>query len=225
MTASRFEQDGFAIVDGVLSEQECRETAARLALEDGRGGSRSLLDQAWCRELGRKLRSHPALSAIVPPDHVAVQCTFFEKSARRNWLVPIHQDLSIPVADRVDDPALRGWSTKEGKLFVQAPVDVLERMIALRLHLDPCGAADGPLRVVPGSHVHGLLDPEEANALRDHAGEAGCVAPAGAVLALRPLLLHASSKAAGSGTRRILHFVFGPPGLPSGLAWAKKARD
>jgi hypothetical protein len=33
------------------------------------------------------------------------------------------------------------------------------------------------------------------------------------------LLLHASSKVAGNGTRRILHFLFGPLVLPEGLAW------
>jgi hypothetical protein len=38
---------------------------------------------------------------------------------------------------------------------------------------------------------------------------------------MRPLLLHASSKATGTSRRRVLHFVFGPPDLPLGLAWAR----
>jgi hypothetical protein len=37
---------------------------------------------------------------------------------------------------------------------------------------------------------------------------------------MRPLALHASSKANGASRRRVLHFVFGPPTLPFGLAWA-----
>ena len=37
---------------------------------------------------------------------------------------------------------------------------------------------------------------------------------------LRPLLLHASSKATGGSRRRVLHFLFGPRELPCGLAWA-----
>ena len=65
-------------------------------------------------------------------DAVAVQCTYFEKSADRNWLVPIHQDLAIPVARRVEHPALRGWSHKEGSLFVQPPADVLAQLVAVR---------------------------------------------------------------------------------------------
>jgi hypothetical protein len=47
-----------------------------------------------------------------------------------------------------------------------------------------------------------------------------CTARSGDVLALRPLLLHASSKGSGNGRRRVLHFVFGPRALPHGLAWA-----
>lgn len=39
-------------------------------------------------------------------------------------------------------------------------------------------------------------------------------------MAMRPLLLHASSKATGTSWRRVLHFVFGPAALPHGLAWA-----
>jgi hypothetical protein len=36
---------------------------------------------------------------------------------------------------------------------------------------------------------------------------------------MRPLLLHASSKASGSSLRRVLHFLFGPRDLPHGLRW------
>ena len=39
-------------------------------------------------------------------------------------------------------------------------------------------------------------------------------------MAMKPLLLHASSKAMGDGPRLVLHFVFGPPDLPEGLRWA-----
>ncbi len=39
-------------------------------------------------------------------------------------------------------------------------------------------------------------------------------------VAVIPQVLHASSKATGSGLRRVLHFVFGPASLPYGLQWA-----
>ena len=159
------------------------------------------------------------MSGVLQPDLVAVQCSCFEKSTSRNWLVPLHQDLSIPVAQRVAHPQLRGWSEKEGALYVQAPIELLQQLVALRLHVDDCGVDDGPLRVLPGSHRRGLIDDAAAVAARRNEAEVVCTAPRGSVLVMSPLLLHASSKGIGSSLRRVLHFVFGPPALPCGLRW------
>jgi hypothetical protein len=46
-----------------------------------------------------------------------------------------------------------------------------------------------------------------------------CTMERGDALVLRPLLLHSSSKAAGTSLRRVLHCLFGPPELPLGLRW------
>jgi len=181
-------------------------------------GSRRLLDEAWCAGLARKVMAHPDVLDALPTRARVVQCTFFEKSAARNWLVPIHQDLSIPVLARVDHPALSGWGEKEGALFVQAPDGLLQQMLAVRLHVDHCSAEDGPLRVVPGSHVRGRVGPAQA-ALAGRATAVSVTAKRGDALLMRPLVLHASSKSSGAGLRRVLHFVFGPEVLPYGLAW------
>jgi hypothetical protein len=37
-------------------------------------------------------------------------------------VVSLHQDLSIPVAERVDSPRYVGWSEKKGEVCVQPPV-------------------------------------------------------------------------------------------------------
>ena len=214
-----FGATGFALVPGILSAAECAAIATRIQPGAASAGTRCLLPLAWCAALARRLRQHPALSSLIPTGQVAVQCTYFEKSASRNWLVPIHQDLSIPVACRVDDSGLRGWSQKEGALFVQAPVELLAQLVAVRVHLDACGADDGPLRVLPGSHRLGLVAPEAAVLARNAAAEVTCEAAPCDALVMRPLLLHASSKASGQSRRRVLHFVFGPPLLTHGLAW------
>ena len=215
MNAHDFARDGFGICTNVLSADECADAARHLP--PGAAGTRCLLSQPWCAALARRLRAHPALA--VGAQMVAVQCTGFEKSAGRNWLVPIHQDLSIPVAARLDHPALSGWSVKEGVNFVRTTADLLATVVVVRVHLDPCRLDDGPLRVVPGSHLHGIVDQTQADALRAAAGETICVAPIGAALVMRPLLLHASSKGSGSSARRVLHFVFGPRRLAHGLDW------
>lgn len=220
MSATQLVSEGFTLVHGLLSEAECDDVSQALetVARDAGVGSRRLLGEAWCAVLARKVMAHPEVRKMLPANPRPIQCTFFEKSAARNWLVPIHQDLSIPVSSRVDHPALSGWSEKEGSVHVHAPDGVLEQMLAVRVHVDPCLLEDGPLRVVPGSHEAGRVDPHDAA----RAGRTAAVevpARRGDALLMRPLLLHASSKSSGASRRRVLHFVFGPEALPYGLAW------
>lgn len=193
----------------------CTDTALRAS----EPGSRNLLEHAWCAALvgpiRDRLRSHDLLSA----DAVAVQCTLFRKDGECNWKVPYHQDLSIPVDGRVEHPGLVGWSMKEDGHYVQPPVELLDRILAVRLHLDACGADEGALRVVPGSHRLGRLAPERIAEIDKRDEEIVCPADVGDLLLMRPLLLHASSKAARPNGRRVLHFLFAPPVPGHGLRW------
>jgi Phytanoyl-CoA dioxygenase (PhyH) len=221
MSLKQFVKNGFSLIPRLLTAAECDTAITRLSQSQSDAkGMRSLLSLPWCADLAAHIRQSPMLSALIPDDYVAVQCTYFEKSREHNWLVPIHQDLGIPVAQRVDSPALKGWSLKEDALYVQAPLNVLQQLVAVRVHLDDCSADDGPLRVVPGSHLCGVLAPQEAIALRDAGTEMACTMPRGGAVILRPLLLHASSKSAGSSKRRVLHYLFGPPILPLDLQWS-----
>ena len=218
--AADFAQRGFAVVPGVADAGQCAQYAAQISAQ-GTAGSRTLLSQAWCAELGEFLLKCPTLQPFLPVGHVAVQCTFFEKSGSVNWLVPVHQDLGIPVRERVEDAALRGWSRKEDGWYVQPPCGVMEQLVAVRLHLDPCCVEDGPVHVVAGSHLQGVISAQEAVAMRQY--EQACLAQVGDVLVKRPLILHRSSKATGASRRRVLHFLFGPVDLPHGLTWPKRA--
>jgi ectoine hydroxylase-related dioxygenase (phytanoyl-CoA dioxygenase family) len=178
-----------------------------------------LLDEAWCRHLAGALRGDARINSLLPRSALAVQCTLFDKSPTKNWLVALHQDLSIPVKARVDGPECSGWTEKEGQVYVQPPVSVLEQLVSVRVHIDDCAVESGALRVVPKSHVEGRLNKEQAEALRSRNGEIVVPVGCGGVLVIRPLLLHASSKATSHDPRRVLHFVFGPPKLPLGLEW------
>lgn len=220
MYVYQLDTDGFATIPQVLTQDECKRLLSLpFELDPASAGSRCLLQQPWCRDLVAQLRAHPQIAALLPEDAMAVQCTYFEKSLSRNWLVPIHQDLSIPVAARVEHPALRGWSEKEGSLYVQPPAELLEKLVAIRLHLDPCTEADGPLQFIAGSHTQGRIDAAEAAEWRRARPLVTCTANACDALAMRPLTLHTSSKASGSSLRRVLHFVFGQATLPYGLRW------
>ncbi len=211
---------GFLVLPGVLDEKAIRSVENGLSgLSMAGAGTRNLLARSWCQELSQRIATHPAIRLLLPSSPGAVQCTYFEKSQDQNWLVSLHQDLSIPVRERVDHPELRGWSLKEEQLFVQPPASLLEKLLAVRVHLDDCGADSGPLRVVRGSHRFGRVSEEQARALRDTNGETICEADAGSALVMRPLLLHASSKATAAHHRRVLHFLFGSDSPGYGLQW------
>lgn len=218
MMTTEFEQRGFTMLRQVLADDECQRFIKPLQ-QDALVGDRDMLHRHGLEALAMLLRERVFRRCGLPPTLVAVQCTLFEKSADRNWLVALHQDRSIPVAGNVDEASLSGWSLKDGVQFVHAPAQVLHELVAVRLHLDPCRAEDGPLNVVPGSHRHGVLSPADALALRETLGCEPCVANRGDVLVMRPALLHASSKSHGTSRRRVLHFLFGPATLPYGLQW------
>ena len=151
----------------------------------------------------------------------AVKALFFDKTEPANWPVPWHQDLTLAVDGPKDAPGWSAWTVKGGISHAQAPAPLLERMLTLRLHLDDCLADDGPLRVLEGTHLLGRLGRAEISDLSRKAGEKTCAVLRGDVLAIRPLILHASSPAKNPSHRRVLHMEFAPPGLlPEGFTWA-----
>jgi hypothetical protein len=209
------EEKGHALLPALLPLDLLDATAQSLDHWRGQAaGSRNLLAQPHCSEIAVQLKTRLVGMGLLDASSVAVQCTVFDKTADRNWLVALHQDISIPASGA-------GMSTvvKEGEPYVQPPVDVLRSLLAVRVHLDDCGVDAGPLRVVPCSHRVGRVDGDEAQALRAQHGETTCTAARGDALLMRPLLLHASSQARSPARRRVLHFLFGPARLPHGLVW------
>jgi ectoine hydroxylase-related dioxygenase (phytanoyl-CoA dioxygenase family) len=218
-TLITFESDGFAILSPFLSSAECDHLIASITAMPVRGpGSRNLLGIEAVLRAGLAIKQHPSIRAILNPNSQLVQCSLFAKEAATNWSVTPHQDLSIPVRERVDVPGWSGWSKKEGVWYVQPPESVLKQLAAVRLQLDDHALETGPLEVVPKTHALGRLSNTEIleNALR---GKRSCVVPRGGALVMRPLLIHSSGKSRSDQPRRVLHFLFGPS-LPSNIAWA-----
>src|SRR5437762_1208976 len=212
---SPFDENGYAIIDAVLDAEQCEAVANRVSAAGlGRAGSRNLLRDACCAELALCLKSFAEIAEHLPATAVAVQCTLFDKTPARNWLVALHQDLSIPVRERVPHPECTGWSEKEGVLYVQPPVAVLELLVAVRAHLDDCGSASGPLRVVPGSAAC-LRRPPGRCASRAATSSAS-LAGVTSYYCARSCFIHRPRLRA---PRRVLHFLFGPQELTCGLKW------
>jgi len=82
---------GFVEIGAVLTADQCADLAIAVDSANGdRAGSRNLLDLKACRELAVALKSLAGIGPLLPPSAVAVQCTLFDKSAERNWLVALH---------------------------------------------------------------------------------------------------------------------------------------
>ncbi len=64
------------------------------------------------------------------------------------------------------------------------------------------------LRVLPGTHTLGVLTDDQIHVLSTKVAEVECVVPRGGVLAMRPLIVHASSKSRTEEPRRILHIEY-----------------
>jgi Phytanoyl-CoA dioxygenase (PhyH) len=228
---SLLERDGYLLVPGVLGA--ARVSALLDALDrvsEGAGALRRAGSVYGLRNLlstlpeVRRLADSGELRAWVEPllgrEAFPVRGLLFDKPAHANWKVPWHQDLTIAVRERVDVPGFGAWSIKSGVAHVQPPVSVLERMLAVRLHLDDCGETNGPLRVLPGSHTHGRLDAAAIRQWREGAAPVACLASRGGIVLMRPLLLHASSPARAPEHRRVIHLEFAAGPLPGGLQWA-----
>jgi ectoine hydroxylase-related dioxygenase (phytanoyl-CoA dioxygenase family) len=212
-----FDDDGFAIVQELLSRDECEALAQAVSIKAAGAGSRNLLDLEIVASTAERLRNHQAIAGFLGDDYQVVQCTLFAKKAYTNWSVAPHQDLSIPVRKRTDLPGWSGWSKKEGVWFVQPPAEVLEQLVAVRLQLDENSSETGPLEVMPGTHRNGRLTGVDI-AERASRERFKCLVPQGGAVVMRPLLIHSSGKARASGNRRVLHYLYGPA-LPSGLDW------
>jgi ectoine hydroxylase-related dioxygenase (phytanoyl-CoA dioxygenase family) len=211
---------GYAVADIVLADHQCDHIASSLpGVSAGRGGVRNLIGHPTVGRLLHHERLGGYLWSMIGRDLVAVKATLFDKTHESNWRVQWHQDRAIAVKERMEVAGYGPWSTKSGSLHVEPPAEVLAQMIAIRVHLDACGEENGPLRVIPGSHLSGKLDDPQVAELVARSAVAELYVPRGGILLMRPLLVHASAPARAAAHRRVLHIEFAPPEAISPLQW------
>jgi ectoine hydroxylase-related dioxygenase (phytanoyl-CoA dioxygenase family) len=218
------EERGWSTTPALLTDVEVAALSAAVAplAIDGRGGARNLLAHASIRSLAISQTVRSLATAVLGDACFAVRALLFDKTPAANWKVVWHQDLTIATHRRVDIPGFGPWTEKGGVAHVQPPVAVLENMLAVRVHLDACGRDNGPVRVIDGSHRHGRLSATQIDMLRRSEVERDCLAEQGAVLAFRPLILHASAPAIAPLHRRVIHIEYAAADLPPPLEWYER---
>jgi hypothetical protein len=226
-------RDGFVILPGAFAVVETAalaqdlERALTISERDGQAirsragvvyAARNVLDlYPPARNVWRRSPLVELLTSVLGPEFGLVRALFFDKPPERSWSLPWHKDLTIAVHDnRLPSSHFAKPTSKAGVPHVEAPLELLERMLTLRIHLDEMTVENGPLRVIAGSHKSG----RETSAA-EHS-EHSVLSAAGDVLAMRPLLSHSSSNSTAGTTRhrRILHLEFaGQKELADGYAW------
>jgi ectoine hydroxylase-related dioxygenase (phytanoyl-CoA dioxygenase family) len=214
------DRSGYALADIRLADHQCEHIAASLPQPSGgRAGVRDLITHPTVLRLLLHERLGGYLWSLIGRDLVAVKATLFDKSVETNWRVQWHQDRTIAVSERLAVPGYGPWSTKARSLHVEAPSEVLAQMLAIRVYLDGCSSENGPLRVIAGSHLSGKLAQRQLAELVTRSASIDVTAPRGAILLMRPLLVHSSSVASAPAHRRVLHIEFAPLEAISPLKW------
>ena len=225
------ETEGFWVVPSLLSDSRVEEVIAAIVVfldasegEIRKYGVRNIASTvpavrgfAETREVSNLVR------AILGPHFQLVRSILFDKIPEANWKVAWHQDLTIAVEEKRDVTGYGPWSVKDGVVSVQPPREVLEGMLSVRIHLDPCGPNNGPLRVVSGSHRLGRLTGGQIDRITTEGKIVSCEVDMGGVVIMRPFLLHSSSPSRDPSHRRVVHLDFATGELHGGLRWSKRA--
>lgn len=217
---------GFSVLSAVYTKREIRKIGRMLHTFMQARSSKTFSQRRLLQVVPdlKPLLFNNNLQCIVRAiDDQAFLCKaiFFDKTTDSNWYVTWHQDLSIHVAQKIDTEGFYGWTVRDGMIGVCPPLEVARQTFTVRVHLDDTNAANGGLKVIPGSH-NKILSDEEIQLITTNSFPVACDVPAGGVHLMKPLLLHASSKTQSPRWRRIIHLEFTSCILPNGLTWAER---
>jgi|SRR5580765_4769167 len=202
---------GYWIEENIFSNEECHLILGYLSpgkIGRSRAGVRNLMSIPEIRELAGDHRLLQIGERIFGTALIPYKATLFEKTGKANWLVAFHQDTALPLET---DIKLDGWgpsSKKAGITFSHAPTWALSQTLAIRIHLDPSTSTNGPLRVIPNSHHVRIQNDSDFEREIESKNEVQCLVGKGGVIAMSPLLIHASSKSVNDDPRRVLHIEY-----------------
>lgn len=212
-----FETDGRVWLRNAVSDADL-DLFDKAAADQERAGQRL----GASRVLARALSPEGSLMAAIreiDPGARPVRVVAFNKSEDANWGVPWHQDRVIEVADRQDVAGYGNWTRKSGAWHCEPPEAVLDKMLFVRVHLDPSDRSNGAMEISLGSHAGGVVPSGEAETEALRRPVEVCEAERGDVLILKMLTLHSSKPATVRSGRRVLRIDFASTELPAPLNW------
>jgi ectoine hydroxylase-related dioxygenase (phytanoyl-CoA dioxygenase family) len=218
-----FNNSGFEVVSGILSAQDAEgllTLLGALKLAPLRGGVRRIEQLLPAvTELAHSSKLINIAKKHLPGKPYLVRAIYFEKSQANNWFVTWHQDRTIAVSNCFEIEGWGPWSLKANTWHVQPPIEVLESMVTIRVHLDAATVENGCLKVLDGSHRLGLVPSQKVLEKVNSHQVVYCEVPVGGAVVMRPHIFHSSEKSKVSTPRRVLHFEYSSFKLPKGISW------
>ncbi|WP_284462182.1 phytanoyl-CoA dioxygenase family protein [Chryseobacterium sp.] len=228
---SHIQEYGFSIINDVFSADEVEEIINVLnGIDTSRENFRKSEDLFAIRQF---LKEIPEIKYLIFNDNIqriiteifgekyfVVKSIYFDKPETSNWYVAYHQDLTISVDKKLELSNFGPWTTKQNQFAVQPPLNILENIYTIRIHLDDTDENNGALKVVPKSHSKGIYRPETIDWTIE--SEKICNVEKGGIMLMKPLTLHGSNRTTNGKKRRVIHIEFSDMELPEVLQWAER---
>lgn len=160
------------------------------------------------------------ISSVLGNDYFVIKSIYFDKPQASNWYVSYHQDLTISVDQKAALEGYTSWTVKQDQFAVQPPLEILDNIYTVRIHLDDTDENNGALKIIPQSHTRGIYRTEMINLNEEK--EIICDVPKGGIMIMKPLLLHSSGRTTSKRQRRVIHIEFSSMQLPAGIEWSER---
>ncbi len=223
--------NGFSVMENIYSDEEIQNILTIIDQTDSSNETfRKTNDLFAIRQFLREIPTvidliftenlKSVMKEIIGGDFFVVKSIYFDKPETSNWYVPYHQDLTISVDKKMEIKNFELWTTKQNQFAVQPPIEFLENIITIRIHLDDTDENNGALRVVPKSHLKKIYRPETIDWNKEI--ETICRVKKGGIMLMKPLTLHSSKRITNNKKRRVIHIEFSNRELPNELNWAER---
>lgn len=224
------QENGFTVINHIFPDEEIRKISELIQnIDSSKETFRKSKDLFAIRQFLKEIpevkdlvfndKLKTIVGEIFGKNYFTVKSIYFDKPETSNWYVAYHQDLTISVDKKVALENFGPWTTKQNQFAVQPPLDILENIYTVRIHLDDTDENNGALKVVPKSHSKGIYRPETID--WNVETETICNVEKGGVMIMKPLLLHSSSRTTNGKRRRVIHIEFSDKDLPEELNWSE----
>ncbi|WP_312076342.1 phytanoyl-CoA dioxygenase family protein [Chryseobacterium sp.] len=230
-TKTEISENGFSIINQVFSDDEIEKIISVIqnidtSKETFRKSEGLFAIRQFLKEIPEinNLIFNENLKTIIKEvfgsNYFVVKSIYFNKPEKSNWYVAYHQDLTISVDKKVQLENFGPWTTKQNQFAVQPPLQILENIFTIRIHLDDTDENNGALKVVSKSHAKGIYRLETID--WNVETETICNVEKGGIMMMKPLLLHGSNRTTNGKKRRVIHIEFSDKELPHELNWSER---